>query len=66
MLPGMTDRCGRLDGVVARMDRALKVVVAAVFVGLLAGIGTVNVGYGLGTFVFVFLCLGGYEVLKGR
>src|SRR5262245_27439615 len=50
------------------MDRQaiLKVFVVAVFIGLLAGIVTLNSGYGLGAFVIVFLGFGGYEILQGQ
>ena len=48
------------------MDRALKVFAVATFLGLLAGIGTAHVNYGLGTLVIVLLGLGGYEFLRER
>jgi hypothetical protein len=34
--------------------------------GLLAGIGTRDLGYGLGAFVIVFLGFGGYEFITER
>jgi hypothetical protein len=37
--------------------------VVAAFIGLLAGVGTLNVGYGLGAFVITFLGFGGWEFL---
>jgi hypothetical protein len=46
--------------------QAIKVFVAASFIGLLAGIGMLNVGYGLTAFVITFLGLGGYEFITKR
>ena len=43
------------------MDRALRVLAAAAFLGLMGGVGAGHVGVGLGTFVIVFLVLSGYE-----
>jgi hypothetical protein len=37
-----------------------------VFVGRLADVGTLNVGYGLPAFVIVFLGFGGWELLTER
>jgi hypothetical protein len=45
---------------------AIKVFAAAGFVGLLAGIGTLDLGYALGAFVLTFLGLGGYEFITVR
>jgi hypothetical protein len=62
-----TDKSGTAEGTgVVDRQQAIKVLVVAVFVGLLAGIGTLNVGYGLGAFVIVFLGFGGWEFLQGR
>jgi hypothetical protein len=47
-------------------QQAIKVFAVAVFVGLLVGVGTTNVGYGLAAFVIVFLGWGGYELLTER
>jgi hypothetical protein len=49
------------------MDRrsVLKAFAVAVFIGLLAGVGTLDLGYDLGAFVIVFLGFGGYEFLFG-
>jgi hypothetical protein len=46
--------------------QAIKVFTVAAFVGLLAGIGTRDLAYGLGVFVIVFLGWGGYEFLIKR
>jgi hypothetical protein len=43
-----------------------KVFAAAALIGLLAGIGTMNVGYGLAAFVITLLGFGGYELISGR
>jgi hypothetical protein len=47
------------------MDRQLilRVFAVAVLIGLLAGVGTLDFGYGLGAFVIVFLGFGGYEFI---
>jgi hypothetical protein len=47
-------------------QQAIKVFAVAVFIGLLAAVGTLNVGYGLGAFVIVFLGFGGWELLTKR
>ena len=47
-------------------NQSIRVFAVAAFIGLLAGVGTLNVGYGLAAFVIVFLGFGGYEVLSGR
>ena len=41
----------------------LRVFQVAIFAGLLAGTGTMDLGYGLGAFVIVFLGWGGHEVI---
>jgi hypothetical protein len=40
----------------------IKTFAVALFAGLLAGVGTLNVGYGLAAFVIVFLGFGGWEL----
>jgi hypothetical protein len=43
-----------------------KVFAVPAFVGLPAGIGTLNVGYGLAAFVITLLGFGEYELISGR
>jgi hypothetical protein len=45
---------------------AIGALAAAIFIGLLAAVGTFNIGYGLAAFVIVFLGFGGWEFLQGR
>jgi hypothetical protein len=47
-------------------NQAIKTFAVAVFVALLAGVGTFNVGYGLAVFVVTFLGFSGYEFLTDR
>ena len=59
----------RRDRDAARLEmsrQAIKVFAVAAFVGLLAGVGTRDLGYGLGVFVIVFLGFGGWEFLQRR
>jgi hypothetical protein len=44
----------------------LRAFTVAVFIGLFAGVGTLDLGYGLGAFVIAFLGFGGYEFIAGR
>jgi hypothetical protein len=46
--------------------QAIKMVGVAVFVGGLAGIATLDIGYGLAAFVIVFLGFGGYGFIAER
>ena len=47
-------------------EQAIKVFAVAVFVGGLAGLATLDIGYGLAAFVIVFLGWGGYEFITER
>jgi hypothetical protein len=46
--------------------QAIKLFAASLFVGLMAGIGTHDLGYGTAGFVVTFLGWGGWELLRER
>ena len=56
----------RLQSIAMDTEHAIKAFAAALFVGLLAGIGTLDIGYGLGAFALTFLGLGRYEFMTVR
>jgi hypothetical protein len=43
--------------------QAIRALAVAAFIGLLAAVGTLNLGYGLAALVIMFLGFGGWEFL---